>query len=135
MDSLIIYLIKVSAGTVTLYLFYLVFFSMDSFHTRNRIALLLVLLLPVFIPLMGTFDFLADIEFTPASGVIGNIIISENQLDSAISEKVRSVNVNNLPGWIYLAVVTAFICRGVISISNTLRIIRKGILRQFYNTK
>ncbi len=130
MDSLIIYLIKVSAGTVTLYLFYLVFFSMDSFHTRNRIALLLVLLLPVFIPLMGTFDFLADIEFTPASGVIGNIIISENQLDSAISEKVRSVNVNNLPGWIYLAVVTAFICRGVISISNTLRIIRKGHVHQ-----
>ena len=130
MDSLMIYLLKVSAGTIILYLFYLVFFSMDSFHTRNRIALLLVLLLPVLIPFVSTFNFLANNDFTPSSGAIYNIIASENQLDSAISEKVRSVNVNSLPGWIYLSVVIVFISRGVISISNTLRIIRKGQVRQ-----
>ena len=130
MDNLLVYLLKVSAGTIILYLFYLVFFSMDSFHTRNRIALLLVLLLPVLIPFVSTFNFLANTEFTPSSGAIYNIIASENQLDSAISEKVRSVNVNSLPGWIYLSVVIVFISRGVISISNTLRIIRKGQVRQ-----
>ena len=126
MDSLLVYLLKVSTGTIILYLFYLVFFSMDSFHTRNRIALLLILLLPVFIPFISTFNFLANTEFIPSSRAINNIIISENQLDATISEKVNSVNVNSLLGWIYLSVVIALISRGVISISNTLKIIRKG---------
>jgi len=126
MDSLLVYLLKVSAGTIILYLFYLVFFSMDSFHTRNRLALLLILLLPVFIPLISTFNFLANTEFIPSSSGIHNIIISGNQLDATISEKVNSVNVNSLLGWIYLSVVIVLIIRGVISISNTLKIIRKG---------
>lgn len=130
MDSLLLYLLKVSAGTVILYLFYLVLFSMDSFHTRNRIALLLVLLLPVFIPLVGTFDFPGSNGITPSSGAIYNIIVSGNQLDSTISEKVTSLNDRNLPFWIYLSVVFAFIGRGVISISNTLKIIRKGRVHQ-----
>ena len=118
--------LKVSAGTIILYLFYLVFFSMDSFHTRNRLALLLILFLPVFIPLISTFNFLANTEFIPSSSGIHNIIISGNQLDATISEKVNSVNVNSLLGWIYLSVVIILIIRGVISISNTFKIIRKG---------
>lgn len=126
MDSMIVYLLKVSIGTIILYLFYLVFFSMDSFHTRNRIALLLILILPVFIPLINSFNFLTNTDFTTSSGAIYNIIISETQLDTIISEKVKSVNGNSLLGWIYLSVVIAFLSRGVISISNTLKIIRKG---------
>jgi len=128
MDSLIVYLLKVSTGTIILYLFYLVFFSMDSFHNRNRIALLLVLLLPVLIPLFSTFNFLTNTEFTPSSSAIYNIIISENQLDATISEKVKSINVNSLLGWIYVSVVIAFISRGVISILSTSKIIRKGLI-------
>jgi len=128
MDSLIVYLLKVSTGTVILYLFYLVFFSMDSFHNRNRIALLLILLLPVLIPLFSTLNFLTDTELTQSRGTIYNIIISEKQLDATISEKVNSVNVNSLLGWIYMSVVMAFISRGVISILSTLKIIRKGRL-------
>jgi beta-lactamase regulating signal transducer with metallopeptidase domain len=128
MDNLIVYLLKVSAGTIILYLFYLVFFSMDSFHNRNRIALLSVLLLPVLIPLFSTFNFLTNTEFTPSSSAIYNIIISENQLDATITEKVRFINVNSLPGWIYISVVIAFISRGVISILSTSKIIRKGLI-------
>ncbi len=130
MDNLLVYLLKVSAGTTILYLFYLLFFSMDSFHARNRIALLTVLLLPVLIPLPGAFYFLANTEFTPSSGALYNIMVSENRLDSTIAEKVRSVNVNSLAGWIYLSGVIVFISRGVISVSTTLRIIRKGIVHK-----
>ncbi len=130
MDDLLVYLLKVSAGTTILYLFYLLFFSMDSFHARNRIALLTVLLLPVLIPLVSTFNFLANTEIAPSSGALYNIIVSENRFDSIIAEKVRSVNVNSLAGWIYLSGVIVFISRGVISISTTLKIIRKGLVHQ-----
>jgi beta-lactamase regulating signal transducer with metallopeptidase domain len=128
MDNLIVYLLKVSAGTVILYLFYLVFFSMDSFHRRNRIALLSVLLLPLVMPLLRVFNFSAGTAIVPSSGTIYNIISSENQISAAVSDKISSVNVNSILDWIYLSVAAVFLIRTMISVSGTLKIIRKGMV-------
>ncbi len=50
MDNLLLYLLKVSAGTTLFYLCYLLFFRKDTFYLRNRIFLILTLLLPAIFP-------------------------------------------------------------------------------------
>ena len=130
MDRLILYLLKVAAGTMILYLFHQLFFSMDSFYKRNRISLLLVLLLPVFLPLVSVINHAQNQGFIPSSGIIYNIITSENLADASVSEKINSVNVKNLLVWIYLSGVLVLTGRGVISIISTLKIIRKGRVHQ-----
>jgi hypothetical protein len=50
MDNLLLYLLKVTAGTTLFYLAYLVLFNMDTFYLRNRIFLILTYLLPVIFP-------------------------------------------------------------------------------------
>jgi len=130
MDSLILYLLKVAAGTMILYLFHQLFFSMDSFYKRNRISLLLVLLLPVFLPLVSVINHTQNPGFIPSSGTIYNIIISENLADASVSEKINSINVKNLLVWIYLSGVLVVTGRAVISIISTLKIIRKGRVHQ-----
>lgn len=130
MDSLILYLLKVSAGTMLLYLFHLLFFSMDSFYIRNRLSLLLVLLLPVFLPLLNVVSHPADTGFSQTSVAIYSIMNSENMVDETLSERISSVNANNLLVWIYLSGLIIFIIRDVISITGTINIIRKGRVHQ-----
>ena len=52
MDNLLLYLLKVTAGTTLLYLIYLVFFRKETFYLRNRIFLILTLILPALLPLL-----------------------------------------------------------------------------------
>ncbi len=120
MDSLILYLLKVSAGTMVLYLFHLLVYSMDSFYNRNRISLLLVLLLPVFLPLVSVINHAANTGLIQPSGTIYRIITSENLVDTTVSEKINSVNVNNLLVWIYLSGVIVLAGRGVVKILRAL---------------
>ena len=50
MNNFLVYLLKVSAGIGIIYLVYLVIFSRDTFYLRNRILLILTLLLPPVFP-------------------------------------------------------------------------------------
>lgn len=115
---------------MVLYLFHLLVYSMDSFYNRNRISLLLVLLLPVFLPLVSVINHAANTGLIQPSGTIYRIITSENLVDTTVSEKINSVNVNNLLVWIYLSGVIVLAGRGVVSIVSTFKIIRKGRVHQ-----
>ncbi|MBK9391595.1 MAG: hypothetical protein IPN68_15955 [Bacteroidetes bacterium] len=52
MDNILLYLLKVTAGTALFYLTYLVFYRKETFYLRNRIILIFSIILPVIIPLL-----------------------------------------------------------------------------------
>jgi hypothetical protein len=53
MDDILLYLLRVSAGMIALYLFFLLFNRRDTFYNSNRIILLLSLIVPVVFPLLN----------------------------------------------------------------------------------
>lgn len=111
-----------------MYLFYLLFFAKETFYKRNRIYLLLVLLLPAIIPVLRVFNFSGNSEFTRSVTVLSNIILSGNQIDSTVSERVNSFDFIDSIVWIYFLFALIFLMRSLIRIASTLLIIRKGTL-------
>ncbi len=130
MDNLLIYLFKVSVGTTLLYICYLLLFSKDTFYVRNRILLILILLLPIILPAVK-IPIVSESSFaTDTAESLDNILLP-----------VASSGVN-IPGiatepfdffrlfvWIYLTISGLFFLRCVISVIVTLRIIKRGAVR------
>ena len=130
MDNLLIYLFKVSIGTTLLYICYLLFFSKDTFYFRNRIMLILILLLPIILP------------------AVKIPIVSESSFATVTNESINNIllpvpsSAANIPGigtgafnfirlfvWIYISISGLFLIRCVINIIVTLRIIKRGAVR------
>jgi TonB family protein len=129
MDNLLLYLLKVSAGTALLYLCYLLLFRKDTFYRRNRIFLILTLLMPTIFPAIK-IPVLSD-AVTPATPVIAmeNMIFPESTYESAISGTINSFDYNNLFIWIYFTITGLLLLRIIISLVSTYRIIKKGTLK------
>jgi len=126
MDNLLLYLLKVSAGTTLLYLSYLLLFRKDTFYRRNRIFLILTLLLPTVFPAFKIPVFSNAV--TPATPVIAmeNLIFPESTYESTISGTINTFDYNNLFIWIYFTITGLFLLRIVVSLISTYRIIKKG---------
>lgn len=127
MDNLLLYLLKVSAGTSLLYLCYLLLFRKDTFYLRNRIFLILILLLPLFFPAFKTI--VLTPAATPAAITSGSFTISESSVTTTVSAAVKSFDYNRLFRIIYFTVAGLLLVRVIISLLSTYSIIRKGRIR------
>lgn len=129
MDNMLIYLLKVSAGTALLYLAYLLLFRKDTFYRRNRVLLLLTLLLPLFFPFIK-IPVLSN-DTLPADPVtaIGNTFYFENQIAATASTTVNSFDYNKLLIWIYLIFSSLLLLRIIVSLISTFSIIKKGSVK------
>ncbi len=129
MDNLLLYLLKVSAGITLLYLCYLLFFRKDTFYRRNRIFLILTLLLPTVFPVLK-IPVLSD-AVTPAAPVIAmeNTVFSESAYETTISGTINSFDYNGLFIWIYFTIAGILLLRIVVSLLSTYRIIKKGTVK------
>jgi len=126
MDNLILYLLKVSAGTTLFYLSYLLFFSKDTFYRRNRVLLIMILLLPVIFPALKIP--VSVNSPAPAAPVIlpDSYFLAESAFGTTISTPVNSFDYNRLIILIYFTMAGLLLLRTIISLISTYRIIRKG---------
>ena len=136
MNSLLLYLVKVSAGTTILYLTYLLFFRRDTFYLRNRIFLILTLLIPPILPFLR-IRIISDSMPAEPAGILNNIIYSEPSTQTTIASTIHSDSFDyySLLGWIYFTVAILIIIRAVISLLSTYSIIKKGTLKKSHFPK
>jgi len=129
MDNILIYILKVSAGISLLYLTYLLLFRKDTFYRRNRVLLMLTLILPLFFPLLK-IRILSDIP-PPAEPLYetGNAFSFENHVGTTVSATVNSFDYNKLFLLLYLVIVSLLLLRIIISLISTFRIIKKGSVK------
>ena len=128
MDNLLVYLLKVSIGSMVAYLFYILFFSRDTFYLRNRVLLILILVLSIIIPLLKIFNLPASYETTESIKGMNALIISGTQIQTNVSEKIISFDFYNLLVWLYFLITGIFLLRGLISVARTYMIIRQGTI-------
>jgi len=129
MDNLLLYLLKVSAGTSLLYLCYLLLFRKDTFYLRNRVFLILILLMPAFFPALKI-----PVETTSVvteGGISSDtFIFSETSVSTNVTDAVKSLDYNRLLTIIYFTVAGLLLLRVIISLISTYRIIKKGTVRE-----
>jgi TonB family protein len=126
MNNLLLYLLKVSAATTLFYLCYLLLFRKDTFYRRNRILLILTLLLPTLLPALKIpITVINTIPLTPVN-TFDNFIFPETLSPRTLPDTIHSFNYNDLLLWIYFTVGGLLLLRGVISLISTYRIIKKG---------
>ncbi|MCX6334273.1 MAG: M56 family metallopeptidase [Bacteroidia bacterium] len=128
MNDLLLYLIKVSAGTILMYLFFLLFNSRDTFYRMNRIILLISLILPLVFPLLrispGNYGYnLSDAVIIKTLVTTGNSISIDPQTGNWQADLIRIL----IPSW--LCISSLFLIKILVSIFRTVFIIRKGTLK------
>lgn len=126
MDNILLYLFKVSAGTTLLYLCYLLLFRKDTFYVRNRILLILILVLPAFFPFVKIPVVTNKVVSLAPVNTLDNIFYSGNAAVTTLPGASNSFDYNKLFLWIYFTVAAVFLLRIAISLISTFRIIRKG---------
>jgi TonB family protein len=129
MDNLLFYLLKVSAGTALLYLCYLLFFSRDTFYKRNRLLLILTLLLPTILPTIKIPIISESITSVEPINAIESTFFSGITYQTATPVSLNSFNYTRLFVWIYFTISGLVLLRGAISIISTFRIIKKGAIK------
>jgi TonB family protein len=126
MNELIEYLLKVSAGTILLYLCFVLFFRRDTFYLRNRIILILAILLPLVIPLIE----ITRVSVTPEEIPIGiTVINSAMTVGETFTGEVNSFDYNGLIIAFWLGIAALLMLRIIFGLMKTAAIIRKGTLK------
>jgi hypothetical protein len=129
MDNLLVYLLKVSTGTMVFYLSYILLFSKDTFYLRNRIFLIVLPLLSIIIPLFKVCNFFAGNSTIEHANSMNSIILSGIIIGESVSEKITSFDLNNLFIWLYFSITGLFLLRVLTSLTRTFIIIRKGTVQ------
>lgn len=130
MNDLFIYLFKVSVATATLYLVYLLLFRKDTFYVRNRIFLILVLLLPFVIPALR-FSVVNEIESTGTEILTaGGAVTAEPVGDPIIPAVSNSLNYERILISGYFSVTIILLLRLIVRVISTRRVIKKGIVKR-----
>jgi TonB family protein len=128
MDNLLLYLIKVTAGTTLFYICYLLVFRKDTFYIRNRIFLILTLLLPTVFPALKIPVLSENVNKISSSAEMGNVIFS-GSTNETIAATINTFDYNSLFLWIYFTVTGLLLLRIIISLISTYRIIKKGTIK------
>jgi hypothetical protein len=128
MESFLLYLLKVSIATTVFYLCYFLFFSSDTFYRRNRIYLLVSLMLSFIIPLIRISSFSTVIATIEPVKKINDILLSGAVAETTVAEKITSNVLNNLIIWVYFAIAGLLLLRVIFSVTKAYSIIRKGTL-------
>lgn len=129
MNNLLIYILKVSAGTTLLYLCYLLFFSKDTFYLRNRILLIIMLILPAVFPVI---KIPVSVNLSSAAETItssDSFFLSDTTPGTTLSGSVNSFDYNRLITVIYFVIAGIMLFRIIISLISTYRIIKGGRIR------
>ena len=129
MNNLLLYLLKVSAGTMVFYFSYILFFSRDTFYLRNRIFLITFLLLSFLIPLMKIFNIFAADAVMKQTNSVSSFILSGTMLGAGVTDKLSAFDISSLFVWLYFLVGAWFLVRISASIARTYLIIRRGTLQ------
>ena len=130
MNSLILFLIKVTAGTTLLYLCYLMFFSKETFYLRNRILLILTLVIPLFLPFLKV-PVQEEAAIPSPIFYINNLITPMQIYNTEISQVTQEpFDYFKLLITIYFVVTGLMLLKLLISIISTLAIIKGGTIKQ-----
>lgn len=127
MDNLLLYLLKVSAGTTLFYLCFLLLFRKDTFYLRNRLFLILTLLLPTILPTIKIQILSTNVVSAEPANVMDNIILSQTAFITTMSETITSFDYHRLFLLIYFTIAGLLILRVVVSLISTYRIIKGGV--------
>ena len=131
MDNLLFYVLKVTTCTTLFYLSFLVFFRKETFYIRNRIFLILSLILPTIFPLFNSpFGAYKDVS----SELVDEIMMpfyfeSQNEINQTVTIGPPHFNFNSFFTWIYLVVAVILLIKGLISLTSTFLIIRNGTIK------
>ncbi len=130
MNSLLLYLLKVSAATTLFYLCYLLFFSRDTFYLRNRVLLILTLVVPAFLPFVKFPVQVNSVFNAVPPPVFESIILPNAAYEAASTVSVNTFDYNSLFVWIYFLIAGILVLRAIISLASTYTIISKGIIKK-----
>lgn len=119
-------MLKISAGTTMFYGVYLLFFRKDTFYLRNRIYLILTLLLPTIIPVLKIPVVSTIAVASEPVSVFGNTVPSVTSFETAMSVPLNSLDYYNLFAAIYFTITGILLLRVAISLISTYRIIKQG---------
>lgn len=130
MNDLFLYLFKVSFATAVLYLVYLLLFRKDTFYIRNRIFLILILILPAVIPALR-FAVINEIELTGTQVISADGYAAvESAGDQFVPVGTNSINYSRFLIIGYWAVTILLLLRLIIRVISTRRVITKGIVKR-----
>ncbi len=123
-EFILLYLTKVAIGSSIMYICYYIFFKNDTFYGRNRVILILAILLPVVIPAINFSRlFIIPSEGTNYVVEAESIVATPYYIGSAISNTIHRISFIDIVFYIYLAgLLFSFIkiARGVIIIQRIL---------------
>lgn len=131
MNSLLIYLLKVSAGTALFYFGYLVFFRKDTFYLRNRILLMFTLIIPAILPFIKIPVISGNPVTAEPARVFAGLIYTEPSPLTSASGAIQAEPIDIFPilTGIYFAVAGLLLLRVLMSLLSTYTIIKKGTVR------
>ncbi len=115
------YLLKVSAGTIVLYLCFVLFFRKDTFYMRNRVILILTMLVPLILPLIRIST---NAETPVTVGIIHSVIT----VGATFNRATSSFDYKGLILAIWLVITFMIMLRTIIGIIKTVSIIKNGDL-------
>jgi TonB family protein len=129
MEKLLFDLLKVSAGTSLFYSLYLMFFRKDTFYLRNRIFLILTLVLPTLIPLLK-IPVMSTMAAAPSpDNLFASPVFSGSVSGPIMAGSVDSFDYYRLFAAIYFTVAALLLLRIVVSVFSTYRIIKNGVVK------
>ncbi|MEA1887162.1 MAG: M56 family metallopeptidase [Bacteroidota bacterium] len=134
-ESILIYLIKVAIGSSILFSCYQLFFKGDTFYVRNRLFLILSILLPLLIPLITI-----EPAVNPTLGHSGallpgaTIASTSHYVDTGITNTIHRITFIDILFYTYITGMLFMISRILVGIFNINRIQRRGKKIKYHGT-
>jgi len=126
-EQFLIYLIKVVIGSCIMYLCYHIFFRNDTFYGRNRLILILSILLPVIIPTINFAKlFAVSSEGTGYVVEAGSFVATTYYVENVISSTIQKISIIDIVFYIYLAGLILSLIRITGGVAKIHGIIRTG---------
>lgn len=127
MENFLLYLVKVALGTSLLIICYSVLFRKETFYTRNRIILLITIILPVIIPLIHfSSSTPSSLEDMSSITSFQSFSVSSYYIESGITETINRISYTDVVFYIYLTGLVFLITRTLWGVLTVCRLIRRS---------
>lgn len=129
-------MIKVSIGSIVMFLCYYLFFRKDTFYVRNRLILVLAMLLPLIIPTLDFSDLIKPPDdYQTHFSAVQSIAISSQYVESGISSTIQKLSFIEILLHIYIIGLTLSVLKILTGIYTVSRTILKGEKIKVMDTK
>lgn len=126
-SSLMVYLIKVSIGSIVLFLCYYIFFRRETFYKRNRLILMLALILPLIIPVLDFSElFKPSNDYQSHFSAVQSFAVSSQYVESGISGTIEKLSFIDLLFSLYIIGLAFSVLKILTGIFTVIRTIDKG---------